>query len=310
VNEHILNNLHKAETHRLGYELSEDAVTWNVFVALSKAGMLSEIMSWLAGRKIAGEPELYLWGCRVDFNAGKFVPYSLLKEARAVIEPDIKRFPTEPDVMLIVPGKSVMLIEAKFTSGNTLAQSDGVQTVGEKPKHAGGLLDRYLYRNAFGYDKRCIVPERIGSRFHSQLFRNIVFAAGIAEKFNGDWQVVNLVRSTGNHRIRLISNVDFGDPTDAVRCYLAEGYKERFTFRIWEGLYASVVKREPKLNALTNYLKGKSAFLRPAFNLSNVLCAIAHPCPRTSLGIANCSASKNVKQVVHSVTLRARCARR
>lgn len=52
---------------------------------------------------------------------------------------------------------------------------------------------------------------------------------------------------------------------------MAENYKERFTFRTWEGLYASVVKHEPKLNALTNYLKGKSAFLRPAFNLSNVL---------------------------------------
>lgn len=221
ANEHILNNLHKAETHRLGYELSEDAVTWNVFVALSKAGMLSETMSWLAGRKIDGEPELYLWGCRVDFRAGKFVPYSLLKEGRVVIEPDIKRFPTEPDVMLIVPGKFVMCIEAKFTSGNTLAQKEETAETGEKPKHTRALLDRYLYCNAF-WDKRCIIPERIGSRFHSQLFRNVVFAAGIAEKFDGDWQVVNLVRSTGNRRIRLVSNVDFEDPTDAVRCYGGE----------------------------------------------------------------------------------------
>jgi hypothetical protein len=266
-----LNNLHKAEKHRLGYELSEDAVTWNVFVALARQEMLSKTMSWLAGRKIECEPELYLWGCRVDVHGDKFLPYPLLKDARHVIEPDIKRFPTEPDVMLIVPGKFVMLIEAKFTSGNTLAQKEETPTVGEKPKHIKGLLDRYIYRNAFWDHKGCIIPERIGSRFHSQLFRNIIFAAGMAEKVGDGWQVVNLVRSTGNARLRSVQNIDFGDPTDAVRCYLMEDYKERFTFRTWEGLYASIVKGEPKLEALANYLKGKSTFLKPAFNLSNAL---------------------------------------
>jgi hypothetical protein len=269
VSEHILNNPRKAETHRLGYELSEDAVSWNVFVALAKMGMLSETISWLAGRRIDGDPELYLWGCHVDFRGGKFAPYSLLEEAREIIEPDIKRFATEPDVMLIVPGKLVMCIEAKFTSGNTLALKEHVAEEGQTPKHVGGLLERYLFHNAFWNDRRCIIPESIGSRFHSQLFRNIVFAAGMAEKFGGDWQVVNLVRSTRNGPVRLGRNVDFEDPTDAVRCYLSEDYKERFTYRTWEGLCASIVKREPKLEALANYLKGKSAFLRPAFNLPN-----------------------------------------
>ena len=269
--EHVLNNPHKAEAHRLGYELSEDVVSWNVFVALERMGMLSKVMSWLAGRKIDGEPELYLWGCRVDFRGGTFVPYALLKDARCVIEPDIRRFPTEPDVMLIVPEKMTVLIEAKFTSGNTLAQNQETPTVGEKPKDVRGLLDRYFYRNAFWDCRRCIIPERIGSRFHSQLFRNIVFAAGMAGKLGGDWQVVNLVRSTGRGYARGGQDVDFEDPTDAVRCYLSGEYKKRFTYRTWEGLYASVVKGEPMLEGLSEYLRGKSAFFRPAFDLSSAL---------------------------------------
>jgi hypothetical protein len=117
----ILNSRHKAETHRLGYELSEDAVTWNVFVALHRAGLLSKVMCWLAGREIAGSPELYLWRCHIDLQRNTCEPYGLLQEARSRIELDIKRFPTEPDIMLVVPGKFLMCIEAKFTSGNTLA---------------------------------------------------------------------------------------------------------------------------------------------------------------------------------------------
>src|SRR5712691_8044153 len=76
VCQHVLNNSAKAETHRLGYELSEDALSWNVFVGLLKGGALSTAMSWLAGRTIYGEPELYMWGCRIDLPHGKHEPYS------------------------------------------------------------------------------------------------------------------------------------------------------------------------------------------------------------------------------------------
>lgn len=32
----------KAESHRLGHEMSEDALSWNVFVSLAMAGKLRE----------------------------------------------------------------------------------------------------------------------------------------------------------------------------------------------------------------------------------------------------------------------------
>ncbi|MGA7710442.1 MAG: hypothetical protein WCA81_00950 [Rhizomicrobium sp.] len=35
-----LGSAQKAESHRLGYEMSEDALSWNVFVSLAEAGKL------------------------------------------------------------------------------------------------------------------------------------------------------------------------------------------------------------------------------------------------------------------------------
>jgi hypothetical protein len=218
VRKWILTSQHKAETHRLGFEHSEDAVTWNVFVSLLRAGRLSKVMSWLAGREISGTPELYLWGCHINLDQTVYEPYNLLKQARAKIEPDITRFLTEPDIMLVVPGKFLMCIEAKFTSGNTLAIDNSMMKDGEKPKSKVGLLNRYLFQNHYWVNGfKYIDPEKIGKKFHSQLFRNIVFAAGMAEKFNGDWQVVNLVRALKPSHQQASLTVDFDDPTEAVQ---------------------------------------------------------------------------------------------
>jgi hypothetical protein len=228
-------------------------------------------MSWLAGREISGTPELYLWGCHINLEQNICEPYNLLKQARAKIEPDITRFPTEPDIMLVVPGKFIMCIEAKFTSGNTLALDNSIMKDGEdgaKPKSKVGLLNRYLFQNHYWVNGfKYIDPGKIGKKFHSQLFRNIVFAAGMAEKCNGDWQVVNLVRALRPSHRQASLTVDFDDPTEAVRAYLTKDHQDRFTYRTWEGLYAHVVEGEPQLKELAGYFQGKSVFFRPAFQL-------------------------------------------
>lgn len=56
----ILDNSVKAETHRMGHETSEDAVTWNVFSKLAREGLLSKVLSKLLNLDIKSEPELYL----------------------------------------------------------------------------------------------------------------------------------------------------------------------------------------------------------------------------------------------------------
>ncbi len=268
VRTHVLDNPTKAETYRLGYESSEDALSWNVFVGLLQGGLLSKAMSWLAGRRIEGEPDLYLWGHHIDPEENTHQPYAPLVAARKALEPDIKRFPTEPDIMLVVPKEFVMCIEAKFTSGNSVADGDGRMDIkGGKPVDAEALIDRYYSRNSFWRDgAKYIRRNRIGRPLHGQLFRNIVFAAGMAETFGGDWQVVNLV-SSSQWRMCGKPKSAYEDPTDAIRDYLTDENKENFTFRTWEALYQHIVVGESQLHRLAHYLQGKSAFLKPAFDL-------------------------------------------
>src|SRR4051812_36168263 len=54
----------KAETHRLGYENSEDAVSFNVFRSLQEAGELKRVAQ-LITRIPVSEPDLYLWGRQI-----------------------------------------------------------------------------------------------------------------------------------------------------------------------------------------------------------------------------------------------------
>ena len=268
VREHVLDNPGKAETHRLGHESSEDALSWNVFAGLLQDGLLSKAMSWLAGRKIDGEPDLYMWGCRIGLKENTHELYAPLIAARRALEARVKSYLTEPDIMLVVRDKFVMCIEAKFTSGNSLAHTDGQREKnGEKPKSVEALKERYFTWNSFWKDgSKYIDPDYIGQPFHGQLFRNIVFATGMAETFGGDWQVVNLVSST-QWRMRGKPKAAYEDPTEAIRRYLTSENKARFTFRTWEALYQHIVAGDPQLQKLARYLEGKSACLNPAFEL-------------------------------------------
>ena len=136
-----------------------------------------------------------------------------------------------------------------------------------KPRNVTALVDRYYKRNSFWKDgSKYIQRDLIGQWLHGQLFRNIVFAAGMAESFKGDWQVVNLVSLT-QWRRQGNSSPAYQDPTEAVRRYLKGENKERFTFRTWEALYRQIEAGDSQLQKLANYLEGKSAFLRPAFEL-------------------------------------------
>ena len=102
----------KAETFRLGYENSEDAVSWNVFRSLQEAGQLGLAMKAFAGIE-AEDADLMLWGRRIDLDATAAVPE--LQRAPDMLEAT-RRQPTEPDVVLRVPGWGWIFIEAKFSS--------------------------------------------------------------------------------------------------------------------------------------------------------------------------------------------------
>jgi hypothetical protein len=183
----------KAEAHRLGFEMSEDALSWNVFESLAVAGKLRKATQFLTGRTLKSTPDLYLWGRRIHDPDGKHQLYEPLGRVRAKLEPDIHTFVTEPDIMLVAERELVVCIEAKFGSGNPFAH-DGTPKEGKKPTSRAGLLARYLGNCTSDRTKSIVRSEKIGPAPRSQLLRNIVFASEMAGKT--PWHVVNLVSST------------------------------------------------------------------------------------------------------------------
>lgn len=268
-----LNSAEKAETHRLGYEMSEDALTWNVFVGLARARKLRQATKVLTGRDVYSEPILYLWGKPIDVEnpnpaAEVFEP---LRRVRDSLEKSIGKFKTEPDAMLVVPGSLVVCIEAKFGSGNTLAHGapDAPIKPGEKPVDRERLLAQYLDSDKTPPEtKRVIERNQIlaAKEFHSQLFRNIVFASAMAS--GEEWHVVNLVSETQRRNGKKSANCSFDDPKVDVQSYLREENKKCFTFRTWEGLYSKLIKGDGNLSELDDYLRTKSAHYIPAFALA------------------------------------------
>jgi hypothetical protein len=251
--------------------MSEDALTWNVFVGLARARKLRQAAKVLTGRDVDSEPTLYLWGKPIDVEnpiptAEVFEPLCRLRNS---LEYDIGNFKTEPDAMLVVPGSLVICIEAKFGSGNTLAHdAPDAPKPGDKPVDRERLLARYLDSDKTPAEtKRVIERNQIvaAKEFHSQLFRNIVFASAMAA--GGEWHVVNLVSETQRRNGKKSTNCSFDDPEVAVQSYLREEKKKCFTFRTWEGLYNELIKDDASLGELNDYSRMKSAHYLPAFKL-------------------------------------------
>lgn len=268
VREHVFESSEKAETYRLGYELSEDALTWNIFVALMVAGKLRTAATWLTGQPVGREPDLYLWGSLVDLHGRKPSLFPPLKRIRKLLEPKIVRYPTEPDIMLVVPGELVICIEAKFTSGNPWT-SDTPSKLREKPNSTAGLIARYLDApERWTKESESVERVRLPSGMPKQLFRNVVFAARMAEceGTNARWHLVNLVSATQWQRQIRRGDPGFEDPTKIVQQMIPDLAADQFTFRTWEDLYSSVVEKDIELSPLATYLKGKSARFVPAFD--------------------------------------------
>jgi len=255
----------KAEAHRLGSEMSEDALSWNVFVSFAKARKLREVTQFLTGRKdLRSTPNLYLWGVRIDDPDRAHKTYEPLRRVRANLEPDIHTFVTEPDIMLVAEQELVVCIEAKFGSGNPLAYESAPKK-GQKPTSRKGLIDRYLGERTSDRTRSIVCAEKIGPSSRSQLLRNVVFACEMAGRT--PWHVVNLVRGTETRRRSENKRRSYADPTDEVQGYLNPDFKHCFTFRTWEQLHAAVISDDPNLAHLDRYLHDKSAHFEPAFEL-------------------------------------------
>lgn len=252
----VIGHPFKFESHRLGLENSEDALTWNVFRSLQVTGRLKHVASQITGTVHAAEPDLYLWGLKLTHDA--ITPWELLIAARKRFESNlpVDRPLTEPDIALHLPGKYLALIEAKFTSPNPFYHA------GPRKDSRSLTKDELLgiYRDpALGIlDLR---RAELANRVPYQLWRNLVFAEWMA-RLDSSGTVAfhaNLTRS--------------GFETESCagfRRLIRTEFTERFVHFDWEGLHRLTEGRNshPSMTRLDHYFRTKTTRLRPAFRIA------------------------------------------
>jgi len=262
----FFNKGNKMESGRLCYENSEDAISYNVFTELlSNGDGLRKLVCHITKKDIKDDIELYLWGGKIVLKKNSFVRYEPLIEVRNHLERDIKRFATEPDIMLIIPKKVVICIEAKFGSKNPIAKEQK-ENIGEKPKSKINLIKRYCTENTIIDADGLFDFSNMPRLFYEQLFRNIVFAASMAKlEGDADWYVVNL---RNHHVMNLKRDKPESRPiVRNIRSILKPGYKKRFIQLTWEDIYDKTVKNNEMLVNLSWYFKNKSLNCGRAFNV-------------------------------------------
>jgi hypothetical protein len=231
----------KAETQRLGHENSEDALSWNVFRALQEAGALRLATTALQGVNPTEEPELYLWGQRLQ--ATDVQPWPGLARARAELEPGLKQ-QTEPDICLYLPGWGWLFVEAKFGSPTGVARSEPYLEVW-RTRYRKSCADLFIW-SALNEAAATDVPE--------QLLRNAAFARYLARE--GEHAVV----------VALVREAETSAIEERFRRFCATNTVE-FRQGTWESIYRLLPADEPELKTLRAYLKNKTLNLRPAFRL-------------------------------------------
>lgn len=244
----------KFETHRFGYENSEDAVSWNVFRSLQEAGCLADIARFITGLDIHEEPTLYLWGLRMADDSLKL--WDLLNAARNHFETNrlpVKRPATENDISLHLNNKYLIHIEAKFGSGNTF-YTDG-ERKSSQSLTKNELLDIYQHPQLRILD---VEKAKAADRVFYQLWRNMLFAEYMA-MLDGPETLAfhaNLVRAGYEH-----------ESASEFRQMIRPGYEDRFCRITWETIYSLVGLHWRRLSRLQEYMMNKTLGLAPAFNL-------------------------------------------
>lgn len=233
----------KAETHRLGHENSEDALTFNVFRSLQEAGELGRVAQLVAERAVS-EPTLFLWGRQVNQD-GSSSAWEELRAARQQVEPR-HRQQTEPDVCLHVRDWGWIFIEAKFDLG--IKTSESKQKLeswrATYPAHGPFLFD---------LDHISAVPHH---EFPEQLLRNVLFA--------------DAVRADGERaHVVALGRAEDKTPVDEwVSACLRPDCPVTTSVMSWEQIYAALPADSVRLASLRSYLENKSYALRRAFSLS------------------------------------------
>ena len=248
----IVGHPFKYESHRLGLEKSEDALSWNVFRSLQEAGRLGRLAAAITSREDPDEPYLFLWGICTTNDSCQ--PWELLVQARERFESHlpVKRPKTEPDIALYLPGRYLILIEAKFTSPNTFYEHGPRRD--RQSLTLAELLTIFHEPGLRLLDHRRAATAR---RVAFQLWRNTVFAEWMSRRDGPNTRAyhVNLVRSGYEQE----SASEFSE-------LISDGCEDRFRRMTWEQIF-EITRDEPALTRMRAYLENKTAGLTKALRV-------------------------------------------
>jgi hypothetical protein len=248
----IIGHPFKFESHRLGSERSEDMVSWNVFRSLQEAGCLAPLAQAITGDTSPLEPLLFLWGICLTDDA--FDAWDLLVAARERFESDLPvvRPLTEPDIMLWLPGRYLILIEAKFTSPNMTYER------GPRKDTQSLTLDELL---EIYHDPTLHILDheqaRSASQVYYQLWRNMFFS---------EWMAREDHPATKAYHVNLVRRGYEKESAAEFHGLVKPEFKDRFQRITWEQIH-HIYAADPRLSTLSRYLETKTAGLVRAFRM-------------------------------------------
>jgi hypothetical protein len=267
VAERLVGHPFKYESNRLGYEKSEDALTWNVYRSLQKAGCLNLLAERISGRAIRVEPRLYLWGLSLTDNT--LEPWGLLKVARKRFESNlpVKRPLTEPDIALYLPGYYLILIEAKFTTINPFYVNGPRRDNRSLTKDE--LLDIYQDPNLHMLD---VDRARRAERVYYQLWRNMVFA---------EWMALADGLGTTAYHANLTREGKERESCRHFQRLINPAFSRRFVHLSWEDICFRMTDAQ-ELSRLQGYVETKTAGLVQSINATADRFVARRPLPGRS----------------------------
>ena len=198
------------------------------------------------------EPLLFLWGICLTDDA--FDPWDLLVAARERFESDLPvvRPLTEPDIMLWLPGRYLILIEAKFTSPNMTYER------GPRKDTQSLTLDELL---EIYHDPTLHILDheqaRSASQVYYQLWRNMFFS---------EWMAREDHSATKAYHVNLVRRGYEKESAAEFHGLVKPEFKDRFQRITWEQIH-HIYAADPRLSTLCHYLETKTAGLVRAFHL-------------------------------------------
>jgi hypothetical protein len=221
----------KTEGRRFGHEVSEDAVTWNIFRYMEKNQRLGRYISKLTGTP-AKNLELFYWG--IDGCGNCWEP---LAKARNAFEPhNQKKHRTEPD-LIVKTDSSLLFFESKVGSGND--SKDISDETYRRYMAAGNHWSKEVFTHKLD-------QESFGK--HYQLARHWLLGSWIAEKCLdvSRFYLVNLVAERRERGI-----------VDWFRVYSIGGDKRAFERGTWEDVYRFLAQNNGD-ELVLSYMEGKT----------------------------------------------------